>query len=495
MKILLIYPQFPDTFWSFKHALKFIHKRASLPPLGLITIAGMLPENWEKRLVDLNVSKLTNKDLEWADYAFISGMVVQRDSAKRIIKICNDIGLKVVAGGPLFTMEHDEFEGVDHFVLNEAEKSLPQLIDDLKTGNAKRIYDSCGYPDIKETPIPLWKLLDFKRYATMSIQFSRGCPYQCDFCNITSLFGHKVRTKSASQIIAELDSLYRSGWRNRIFFVDDNLIGNKKYLKTELLPALIKWQKGKSCIPFNTEVSINLADDEELMRLMVDAGFDIVFIGVETPDEHSLVDCNKNQNKNRNMVEDIKKMQRMGLQVQGGFIVGFDNENENIFQRQIDFIQNSGIVTAMVGILQAPAGTKLYERLKKENRLLGRFTGNNLDGTTNIIPTMNLENLLEGYANILKNIYSPKPYYQRITTFLREYKPPKIQSRWRINDFSALIRSIILLGFCGKERRYYWKLIAWTFFKRPKLFPVMVTLTIYGYHFRRICDLHVFKNF
>ena len=308
---------------------------------------------------------------------------------------------------------------------------------------------------------------------------------------MTSLFGHKVRIKTAEQIIDELDSLYKLGWRDGVFFVDDNLIGNRKRLKKELLPALIKWQKGKRGIPFNTEVSINLADDEELMQLMVDSGFDTVFIGVETPNEDSLIECSKKQNKNRDMVADIKRIQRFGLQVQGGFIVGFDNDTESIFQRQIDFIQKSGIVTAMVGLLQAPPGTKLYERLKRENRIQGKTTGDNVDGTTNIIPTMNIETLKEGYKDILNSIYAPKPYYQRVKTFLREYKPPKINTPLRVHNIQALFKSIVLLGVIGKERKYYWKLIFWTFAKRPKLLPLAVTLAIYGHHFRKICDLHI----
>lgn len=386
MNVLMVYPEFPDTFWSFKHALKFIRKKAALPPLGLLTVAAMLPSQWSKRLVDVNVTKLTKEDLEWADYAFISGMVVQGNSAHQIIARCKEAGVKVVAGGPLFTGEYDQFESVDHFVLNEAELTLPAFLNDLEQGRAKHIYTTTEFADIQKTPVPLWELADLDHYATLCIQFSRGCPYNCDFCNVTTLFGHFPRTKTSTQIVAELDRMYALGWRGNVFFVDDNLIGNKKYLKAELLPALIEWQKGKTGTPFHTEVTINLADDEQLMQMMVEAGFDMVFVGIETPNEDSLAECSKKQNKNRNMVEDVKRMQRAGLQVQGGFIVGFDHDMPSIFQKQIDFIQKSGIVTAMVGLLQAPPGTQLYERLKRESRLLGRSTGDNVDGTTNIIP-------------------------------------------------------------------------------------------------------------
>jgi radical SAM superfamily enzyme YgiQ (UPF0313 family) len=372
--------------------------------------------------------------------------------------------------------------------LNEAEVTLPPFLKDLEKGQPKKMYRTSAFPDIRETPVPLWELIDLKRYASMSIQFSRGCPYNCEFCNVTALFGHRPRIKTAEQIIAELDALYERGWRGGVFFVDDNFIGNKKRLKTDLLPALIKWQENKKGITFNTEVSINLVDDPELMQLMVDAGFDQVFIGIETPDEASLSECSKRQNKNRDLVEDVKRIQRAGLQVQGGFIVGFDNDTPSIFQRQIDFIQKSGIVTAMVGLLQAPPGTRLYERLKKEGRLCGPMTGDNVNGTTNIIPKMNLDTLYEGYKEILENIYSPEHYYQRLKTFLREYKAPDIKASISFQHILAFFRSTVYLGIIGKERIHYWKLLVWTRVRRPKLFPLAITLAIYGHHFRKIYE-------
>jgi len=489
MNILLIYPEFPDTFWSFKYALKFVRKKASLPPLGLLTVAAMLPAAWPKRLVDVNVTRLTQEDLDWADYAFISGMTVQRRSAHQIIARCKLANVKVVAGGPLFASEYEQFETVDHFVLNEAELTLPPFLADLEQGRARRIYTTPDFADIRQTPAPMWELLERNRYASMCVQFSRGCPFNCDFCNVTALFGHRPRTKSAPQIIAELDSLYQQGWRGHIFFVDDNLIGNKRSLKTELLPALIDWRQDKAGIPFNTEASINLADDAPLMQMMVDAGFDAVFIGIETPNEESLVECGKLQNKNRDLVEHVKRIQRAGLQVQGGFIVGFDNDTPSIFQRQVDFIQQSGIVTAMVGLLQAPPGTRLHERLQQEGRLLDHMSGDNADGTTNIIPKMDLDQLYEGYKSILQNIYSPGPYYQRVKTFLREYQLPTVKPYFEFEYLLAFWRSIYRLGVFGQERVHYWNLLGWTLVRRPRLFPLAVTLAIYGYHFRKICEL------
>jgi radical SAM superfamily enzyme YgiQ (UPF0313 family) len=491
MNILLVYPEFPDTFWSFKHALKFVHKKAGAPPLGLLTVAAMLPAEWAKTLIDLNVSSMTSKDLAWADYVFISAMVVQRESVRVIIKQCKAAGVKVVAGGPLFTMEYDQFPDVDYFVLNEAEETLAPFLHDLAKGQAQRIYTSTKFPDIHQTPVPLWQIADLKHYDTISIQFSRGCPYNCDFCNITSLLGHRPRTKTTAQIIAELDSLYLLGWRKSIFFVDDNFIGNKKYIKTEVLPALIEWRKDKTGMSFNTEVSINLADDPVLLRLMVQAGFETVFVGIETPNEDSLAECSKNQNKGRDLVESVKQLQRAGLQVQGGFIVGFDNDSPSIFQQQIDFIQKSGIVTAMVGLLQAPLGTRLYERMQKEDRLVNEFSGDNVDGSTNIIPIMGIELLREGYRKILSQIYAPELYYERVLIFLREYQPPKIRVSWEPQYILALWRSIYQLGIRGVERIQYWRLFFWTLFRRPRLFPLAITFAIYGFHFRRVAELHV----
>jgi radical SAM superfamily enzyme YgiQ (UPF0313 family) len=491
MRTLLIYPEYPDTFWSFKHALKFIRKRAALPPLGLLTIGAMLPKEWPKKLVDMNVTKLSEEDLEWADCAFISGMSVQRTSAHETIARCKEAGLKIVAGGPLFTSEYDQFEDVDHFVLNEAELTLPPFLEDLEKGCAQYIYETQEFCDIRKTPAPLWELMDFKHYASMSIQFSRGCPFNCEFCNVTALFGHRVRMKTADQIIAELDGLYNRGWRGQVFFVDDNFIGNKGYLKAHLLPALIQWQKGRKETPFNTEASVNLADDPVLMEMMVQAGFDAVFIGIETPNEESLAECNKQQNKNRNLLESVKFIQRAGLQVTGGFIVGFDSDTPSIFKRQIDFIQKSGIVTAMVGLLNAPPGTRLYKKMSEEGRLIDFISGDNADGTTNILPIMGLDVLREGYGNLMQHIYSPKHYYKRAMTFLREYKRPKVRTPLDFQRLLAVLRSSIRLGVFGKERFQYWKILFWTLFRRPKMLPLAITLAIYGYHFRKVCALKI----
>jgi radical SAM superfamily enzyme YgiQ (UPF0313 family) len=484
-RILLLYPEFPDTFWSFKHALKFVRKRAALPPLGLLTVAALLPVEWHKRLIDLNVSKLNDADLAWADLVFVSGMIAQRDSVRELIVRSKTAGKTVVAGGPLFTSAHADFEEVDHFVLNEAEVTLPDFLRDFEAGRAKRLYSALCFPDLDATPVPLWNLADMRRYGSMSIQYSRGCPFDCEFCDVTAKFGRRSRTKSATQVIAELDALAAAGWRGAVIFVDDNFIGNKRRLREDLLPALIDWQRARRHpFRFYTEASINLADDEALTRDIVAAGFDSVFIGIETPDEAGLAECNKRQNRGRNLLADIKRLQRAGLEVQGGFIVGFDSDTCSIFRRQIEFIQNSGITTAMVGLLNALPGTRLYERMRSEGRLLGASSGNNVDGTTNFVPKMSMTDLREGYQKLMATIYAPGPYYRRVRTFLSEFHPVKLPFRLNLHELTAFLRSVPSLGVIGRERFQYWRLLAWTSFRRPRLLPVAVKLAIFGHHFR-----------
>jgi len=494
LKILLVYPQYPDTFWSFKHALKIISKKAAHPPLGLLTVAAMLPGEWEKKLVDANVTRLIDEDISWADYVFISAMVVQRDSVKEVIARCRKLGTKIVAGGPLFTTAHAEFDGVDHFVLNEAETTLPPFLQDLEKGCARHIYTSKERPDISQTPVPLWSLVNMKKYPSMSIQYSRGCPFNCEFCDIIVLNGHKPRTKDKVQMLAELDALYNHGWRSGVFIVDDNFIGNKKKLKSEILPAIIGWMKRKKYLfVLSTEASINLADDEELMQLMVEANFNKVFIGIETPNEESLAECNKFQNQNRDLVASVRKIQNHGLEVQGGFIVGFDSDPLSIFKNQISFIQKSGIVTAMVGLLNAPRGTRLYQRLRSENRLLGDISGDNMDFSLNFIPKMNYETLINGYKNILNTIYSPKQYYERVKILLKEYKPQKRRRTFKIqfHHIREAIKCTWFLGIKEKGRRYYWKLLVSTLLKRPRSLPLSLSLAVYGYHFRKVIEKYI----
>jgi radical SAM superfamily enzyme YgiQ (UPF0313 family) len=490
VKVLLVYPQYPDTFWSFKHALKFVFKKAIFPPLGLLTVAAMLPEEWEKKLVDMNTTTLTDKDLKWADYVFVSAMVVQQNSTREVVERCKKLGTKTIAGGPFFSRGYEEtwFDDIDHLVFNEAENIMPLFLEDLEKGCAKHIYTSEERPDIRETPVPVWSLVNTKRYQSMTIQYSRGCPFNCEFCDIIILNGHVPRTKDKSQVIAELDALYDIGWRASVFFVDDNFIGNKRKLKSEILPAIIEWmEEKKRPFSFFTEASMNLADDEELMNLMTRAGFDMVFVGIESPNEESLLECNKLPNKNRDLLTSVKRIQNHGMQVQGGFIVGFDSDPVSIFRSQIDFIQKSGIVTAMVGVLMAPPETRLYKRLKKENRILPKGSGDNTDGSTNFIPKMGYEMLARGYKHVIDTIYAPKQYYERIKTFLKEYQPiNKGKSKISVRNLVALVRFTWALGIKEKGRIHYWKLVVWILLRKPKTLPLSLTLAAQGFHFREV---------
>ena len=487
MNILLVYPEYPDTFWSFRHALKFVSKKASFPPLGLLTVAAMLPREWNKKLIDMNADDLKDDDIIRADYVFISAMSIQSDSTDQVIERCRKLNTKIVAGGPLFTSSSELYSDVDHLVLNEAEITLPRFLQDLSRGEPLKEYTTDDWAEITTTPLPQWDLIRMKNYSSMNVQYSRGCPYDCDFCDITVLYGRRPRTKSKEQVIAELDALYFSGWRGPVFFVDDNFIGNKVKLKKEILPAIAEWMdKRKSPFFLNTEASINLADDDNLMKLMVRAGFEAVFIGIESPNEESLVECNKNQNRNRDLISSIKRIQDFGLEVQGGFIVGFDNDPPSIFEKLTNFIQESGIVTAMVGLLNAPKGTKLQKRLENEGRLLKDFTGNNTDFSINFIPQMSHKTLLDGYKKILDKIYSPQYYYERVTRFLKDFKPKKKVFHLNMSYVLALFKSMYRLGLLGEERIYYWKLFFWSLFRKPQLFSLAILFTIYGFHFRRI---------
>lgn len=488
MKILFVYPEYPDTFWSYKHALKFISKKAAFPPLGLLTISALLPTTWERKLIDLNTNRLKNEDILWADYIFISAMGTQYNSALEIINKCKSFGKKIVAGGPLFTEDYEKFEMVDHLVLNEAEITLPLFIHDLENNIAKRIYKTTEFADITKSPTPDYSLINLKKYSSKSIQYSRGCPFNCEFCDITALLGHKVRVKNTIQILNELENIYDAGGRGQIFFVDDNFIGNKKILKNDLLPALIEWmQAHKNPFSFSTEASINLADDPNLMKLMTQAGFAAVFIGIETTQESSLEECNKFQNKNRDLIESVQKVQQAGIEVQGGFIVGFDSDLPTIFKQQIEFIQKSGIISAMIGLLNAPTKSKLYARLQKEGRILSKMSGDNTDASTNIIPKMNIADLTSGYKEVIRGIYNGKPFYERVHRFLKDFQP-QVKNKTKLNftKVMALIKSIFIIGIFNHNRKYYWRLFFWSLFKRPKVFPLAITYTIYGYHYQKV---------
>lgn len=487
MNVLLIYPRYPDTFWSFKHVLKFVSRKAGFPPLGLLTVASLLPETWDKRLVDVNVSDLQDEQIVWADMVLISAMLVQADSAQEIINRCKSQGRTVMLGGPAATAQQERFTGVDHFVLNEAEITLPLFLADWANGNAKPIYSCTDRPDIKQTPLPQWSLISLSDYATMPVQYSRGCPFDCEFCDIIALYGRTPRTKSPGQLVQEMQSLYDMGWKNDVFIVDDNFIGNKSSVK-EMLPALITWQKEHNYpFTFTTEASVNLADDEELMGMMSRANFHKVFLGIETPNVDSLEECGKYQNASRDLEAAVKTIQQRGMQVTGGFIVGFDSDTDGIFDAQIRFIQKVGIVTAMVGLLNALPQTRLWHRLQAEGRLLGDSTGENTDASLNFIPKMAREQLLAGYQEILGTLYSPRHYYARINTFISNYHPC-VKTRMSLHHLVAWVKSVWYIGILSKARFLYWKLVIRTCLKKAKALPIAIELAIYGLHFEKVTE-------
>ena len=484
MNILLVYPKYPDTFWSFKHVLKFISKKSCMPPLGLLTIASMLPDEWNKRLVDVNVSALNDDDIEWADMVFISAMIVQKENAQAIINRCKAKARTVVAGGPVFTTQPDAFTGIDHFVLNEAEITLPMFIDDINKGSPRRTYSSNEKPDITKTPVPMWSLINVMDYATMVVQYSRGCPFNCEFCDIIVMNGRVPRTKSSIQLVNELNALYNTGWRDAVFIVDDNFIGNKANVK-KMLPDMIKWQK-KHDFPFKftTEASTNLADDSELLNMMSAANFYKVFLGLETPNIDSLNECDKRQNSARDLAKVVRTIHSHGLQVMGGFIVGFDNDNEGIFEKQIKFIQDIGVVTAMVGVLTALPQTRLWHRLKAEGRIISETTANT-DGAVNFIPKMGHKALLDGYKNIMATIYSPRNYFKRIETFVESYRPT-VKNFISKEDLFAALKSTWKIGIMSRARFFYWRLLLRLSIRKRKAIPVAIELAVYWLHFDKV---------
>jgi radical SAM superfamily enzyme YgiQ (UPF0313 family) len=488
MNVLLVYPRHPDTFWSFKHVLAFVARQSAFPPLGLLTVAAMLPRAWHLRLVDTNVRGLADADLAWADYVFLSGMIVHKASAHEIARRCADAGTTVVAGGPLFTTGHGDFPEIPHFVLGEAEDVIGALVADMARGTLKPVYRGDGWPDVRGTPIPRWDLIDLRHYVTMPVQFSRGCPFDCEFCDIVAMNGRVPRTKSPDQLVAELEALRLAGWRDMVFIVDDNFIGNRKQAM-ELLRAIILWrQRVQPSIGFLTEASLNLADHPELTHLMVTAGFKKVFLGIETPEPDGLEECGKRQNQKRDLAESIATLQRAGLEVMGGFIVGFDSDPLDICARQFDFIQKSGVVTAMVGLLTALPQTRLYRRLASEGRIVAETAGNNTDAVLNFVTRIDRDRIVAEYRDLMRRLYAPKAYYRRLRAFLRHFEPHGPRRRLSPGDVRAFLKSLWVLGVRHPGRRCYWRLVTSTLVASPRKFRTAVELSIMGHHFRRVAE-------
>lgn len=490
MKILLVYPEFPDTYWSFRHALKIEGRQAAFPPLGLLTVASMLPEGWERRLVDMNVDTLWPEDIEWADIVMLSAMIVQNDSLEKVVALCRAMGKMVAVGGPYVSTSPERLPDADHIFVGEAETTLPEFLNDLKLGIPRKVYKADVRPSLSETPLPDFSLIDMRRYSAMCVQYSRGCPFNCEFCDIIEIYGRVPRTKSNAQMLAELDSLKTMGWRGLVFIVDDNFIGNKKNVRL-FMPDLIDWTRANGS-PFSyiTEASVNLAEDDALLKQMEDAGFRRVFLGIETPVEESLKEAQKGQNTRRDLLESIHKIQSYGLEVMAGFIVGFDNDPEDIFERQIDFIRESGIPLAMVGLLCALPDTQLWRRLEKEGRLLNVSTGNNTDCSVNFIPRMDSTRLIEGYKEILRNIYSPKEYYRRALDCLSRFHRNRIEPRQTgiFKDLRALFNVILTLGIRDRSRLEFWGYFYRLLRSHTGEISHGLTLAAMGYHFRRITE-------
>ena len=492
MNVLLIYPEFPDTFWSFKHALKFLGKRAAQPPLGLMTVAALLPGEWKKRLVDTNVERLRDRDLAWADVIFLSGMHIQKESLIAIVERCRVHGLRTVVGGPIASSLPAAELKADHVVIGEAEELIATLARDLEQGTAKPVYQAAERPEMSTSPLPDLSLIKMNRYSTMAVQYSRGCPFNCEFCDIIEIYGRRPRTKAVSQVLAELDQLHAAGWREAVFIVDDNFIGNKARAK-DLCMALAAWRsQHKKSFDFLTEASLNLADDPELMQLMKDAGFVSVFLGIETPDVPGLIATNKLQNTRRSLLDSVAIIQSYGMQVMGGFILGFDTDREDIFDRMVEFIQKSGIPIAMVGLLQAMPGTQLFRRLGREGRIVDAGGGDNTGDRLNFLPHMDAGRLVEGYRSVLKRIYSSAAYYERVKLYLSrtQPKPEKKSGRQRVSrqqwmtraNARAFVTSIVRQGIFGRPRWSYWKFLLAVATRYRHCVGAAMTLAVMGYH-------------
>ncbi len=501
---LLVYPEHPPTYWGANFALEIVGIKAAFPPLGLLTIAAMFPPEYELRVVDMNVTPLEESDLEWADMVFTSTMIVQRVSLQAVIERCNRAGVPVVAGGPHPTTFHDEIEGVDHFVLDEAEEIFPEFLRDLENGTAKAIYREPRKPDVTQTPVPRFDLIDMKNYHSMGVQFSRGCPFDCEFCDITKLYGRVPRTKTPDQMVNEFELLYRLGWRGQVFLVDDNFIGNKRDAMN-LLPVLAEWQRARG-YPFSlsTEASVNLARMGDLMDAMIEAGFDTVFLGIETPNPKALLKTKKPQNISKReenyLFNAVRKIQQKGMQVQGGFILGLDGDDEGVFDAQIDFIQEVGIPVAPIYLLTALKGTDMYNRLKSENRLLEVSIGGSAT-ILNFKPEMDPRTLIEGYQRVTATLYDPtlENYFKRCLTLFEhlELVPHLLKPRSKNAIFADLMG--VRRQLSANQVPAYMKFIAKVSRDHPRMLPKAIRLAALGYHFEKITSqqnaIHGFKEF
>jgi radical SAM superfamily enzyme YgiQ (UPF0313 family) len=485
INVLMIYPKLPVTFWNTSYAFKFSTQKTIQPPLGLLTIAAMMPENYHIKLIDLNVGPLDIDDIKNSDLVFISAMVLHRESFDQLVKLCNLLKVPVVAGGPYPSVFYKEIKGVDHFVLNEAEITLPEFLRDYENGLPNKIYKTDVMADITMSPVPRFDLINVENYYLMPLQFTRGCPHNCEFCDIIEMFGRKPRTKTTEQFIRELDAVYQTGFKGELFIVDDNFVGNKNKTK-ELLRAIIAWQKEHD-MPFEleTQSGMELSKDDELLDLMAAANFCRVMIGFETPEISTLQFIGKKQNISSDPVESVKKIMRRGIMALGTFIVGFDTDDKKTFDRQIDFIQSSFIPVAGYGILKAVPGTRLYQRLEREKRIIDseNLTGSNEDLSINFVPKMNRDELFEGYKKIVNTIYSPANYFERCFNAMKLYPAGyKNKMHLRKGFLIPYLKSIILMTF-SSYGYYYLRFLVRCALLNTELMRLASLMTLMGYHY------------
>jgi radical SAM superfamily enzyme YgiQ (UPF0313 family) len=487
VKALLVWPRFPRSYWGQEYTLAIIGKGAVVPPLGLLTVAALLPGSWDLRLVDLNVGDLEDRDLAWADVVMVSGMRIQRASFHEVIARARAAGKRIVAGGPYVSTSPEEALEIDHVVIGEAEDVLPDLARLLEAGlAAPRRLQAGSRPDVSRTPIPRYDLLRMDRYDVMSVQFSRGCPFNCEFCDIIEVFGRVPRTKSPEQLVAELDAIRATEFRGPVFLVDDNFIGNKVAAK-KMLRHLAVWSEAHE-YPFDffTEASVNLASDDALIRGLVAAGFSAVFLGIETPSREALLETQKRQNTHLDLEAAVEKLVRAGLEVMAGFIVGFDADDESIFERQYEFISRSPISMAMVGLLTALPSTQLWRRLAAEGRLLHEGEGD-AAYHPNFVTRLPADALVAGYGRLLAALYEPSAYFRRALRSLelqRDLPAPRYRRPVRFS-IAAVARSLWRQGARSPYRRAYWKFLARALRTAPRRLSRAMALAIHAEHFIR----------
>ncbi|MDY6785220.1 MAG: B12-binding domain-containing radical SAM protein [Cyanobacteriota bacterium] len=489
MRVLLLYPQFPKTFWSFEKILELVDRQVLLPPLGLITVAAILPQEWEFKLVDRNIREVTEAEWDWAELVVLSAMIVQKRDLLALIREGKERGKRVAVGGPYPTsIPEDALDaGADFLILDEGEITLPMFIDAIQAGETQGILRSNGEkPDVTETPIPRFDLLEFDAYDSMSVQFSRGCPFQCEFCDIIVLYGRKPRTKTPQQLLAELQRLYELGWRRAIFMVDDNFIGNKRNVKL-LLRELKGWMaEHQYPFTFNTEASVDLAEDAELMQLMLECNFNAVFLGIETPDAESLQLTKKFQNARHSLVDAVWAINEAGLRVMAGFIIGFDGEKTGAGDRIIEFVEKTAIPTALFGILQALPNTALWHRLEGEGRLLGNMGDGDQMALMNFIPTRSVEEIAKEYIHAFCTLYEPKRFLDRVYRHFLHLKPspcnpPAQLPSWI--DLRALATIIWRQGFKRETRLQFWRNLLGIVRHNPGVWTHYLTVCAHAEHF------------